>query len=157
MTTDYWAGWSNTVNTWRYNGLYVFRACVYAQYVAQPNGTYSLNSDVAAALNGYCSLYPGANAICHGLWASEPQPCSACARNTSPTWPVYNAFNQTYCYGYYSISVVLWQFAEHGISNQQSGCVYYCGYPDYAGGQNMDLDSDNSGGAVAQSYMLVIP
>lgn len=150
VTVDYWAGWSNIVNSWIYNTLHVFRACVYAYY--QLSGSnYSLDPHVATVLNSSCASYPSDNTVCHGLWPSEPEPCSACAPNPSPTWPSFNAFTQTYCSGNNSVPVMLWQFAE------RPSCVSGCGYSNFANGQNVDLDSDNSGATGAENYMLLIP
>jgi hypothetical protein len=156
LSVDYWAGWATAVYHYPAGSTYPFWPCIYGHYTKDPsNGRYS--PDVAAALNSSYSNYPSDPTRCFGLWSSEPEPCSYCNPNASPDWSVFNPFSQSYGETAYPVPLLLYQFAEHGILAQNSGCVYYCGRQDYAGGQNLDLDSDNSGNSGAQNYMLLIP
>ncbi len=151
LTTDYWAGWSNTVFNYPFGANSPFWPCIYTWYGEQSNGQYAPSSYIQDALNSSCSSYPNHATLCYGLWSNEPEPCSFCNfPKVSPDWSVFNSFSQNICDASKPVPLLLYQFAETG------GCVVACNNPSFAGGQNLDLDSDNNGLTVAQNYMLTI-
>ncbi len=151
LTIDYWAGWSTTVFNYDLDAGSPFWPCIYAWYEEQSDGKYSPGSDVQNALNSACSSYPNHATLCYGLWSSEPELCSFCNfPEASPSWSVFNSCSQNICGTNKPVPLLLYQFAEKG------GCNNTCGNDSFAGNQNLDLDSDNSGTTGAQNFMLDI-
>jgi len=151
LTVDYWSGWANAVFTYKLSdGSEPFSPCIYTRFVKNSSGMYVPQSSVAQALNSSCASYPTEQTLCYGLWSNEPEPCSYCTPPFNPDWTVFGPVTQVCGQALHEVYVELYQFAE------RSGCVNTCNVPDFAGKQNLDLDSDNSGQTGAQQAMLVI-
>jgi hypothetical protein len=152
LSAGYWAGWSTTLFNYPLGAGSPFWPCIYTWYAQQSNGKCSPSILIQNALNSSCSSYPNHAALCYGLWSSEPELCSYCNfPKASPDWSVFNPFSQNTCSSNKPVPLLLYQFAEKGACNTS------CGNNSFAGSQNLDLDSDNSGATGAQNYMLAIP
>jgi hypothetical protein len=144
LSVDYWAAWSSNIFNYVMNGNCPFWPCIYTWYGAQPNGKFSPGESVQNVLNSVYTTYPDHESLCYGLWSNEPEPNAYIAAKASPSWSVFNPVFQKTPGASKPVPLLLYQFAEKGTNTA------------FAGGQNLDLDSDNSGITVAQNYMLTI-
>jgi hypothetical protein len=145
LSTDYWAAWSSNVFNFFINGSAPFWPCVYTWYGPESNGKYSPSAYVQNALNSGYSVYPDHESLCYGLWSNEPEPSRYYNfPSVDPDWSVFSPCYQATPGAIKPVPLLLYQFAEQ--SNN----------PSFAGGQNLDLDSDNSSITGAQNYMLLI-
>ncbi|MDN5347572.1 MAG: hypothetical protein PWP65_1136 [Clostridia bacterium] len=153
LSTDYWAGWAYTLWHYNLNGQLPFFACIYAQYVRQSDGTYSLNQLVKSALDAACEKYPDktTEVTCDGLWTAHPQLCSNCIADPTLDWTKFNEYNQPCGSSSTLVPLLMWQYATPPT------CVDYCKDSSYAGGENLDMDETNDAYSKALNYMLVIP
>jgi hypothetical protein len=155
ITPAYWAGWANEVDNYSSSGSAPFLPAVYT-YMTESGGLYYPASNVTNALGSAAADYPSQYVTCAGYWASEPEPCDACAPDfdAAPYFSQFGTYVQPLGGGETSdVSVLLWQYAQEGAD----GCTgTLCGYDPttWAGGQ--DLDIDGSGSTGADNYMLVI-
>ena len=101
-------------------------------------------------LGGY---WPSDDYYCYALWSNEPEPCSYATDPTAvPDWSVFGSFTQTGCGSKFPVPLYLYQYRERTTATAavSSGC----GVSNFAGGQNLDLDSSDGKGG--ESYMLPI-
>lgn len=109
LSVDYWAGWSDQVNTYNMvtyfsfaTGLLSrqpFRACVSCVFSAGPDGRLVPDPAVTQALVNSRTLYFGAHATCYACWAD--------AASTQPlNWGTFRDLSRP----------LLWRFS-HGLRN----------------------------------------
>ncbi len=74
----------------------------------------------------------------------------------SADWGQFATTKQYLTIGIVEVPLYLWQYAEYGehTTKVTSGCTYYCGYSNFAGGQNLDLDGSDS--RDGETYMFKI-
>jgi len=153
ISPAYWAGWANEVYFYTKDGISPFFPAVYTSMVRQSSGKYLPASNTTYALGEASHYWPSQMVACYGYWASEPEPCAACAPDydAGPAFANFGTYKQPLGGGStQDVSAQLYQYAQRG------GCTVTCGYDPstWAGGQNVDIDgSDNTG---ADNQMLTI-
>lgn len=155
LTPAYWAGWATTVNGYRAVGGAPFLPGIYTGYTNDTaTGVWYPQSSVQSCLNTVCKYWPDDDYFCKGLWANEPEPCTYATDPTAvPDWSVLGNFTQTGCGNTPSpVPLYLYQYMER--TKATAAVPSGCGVSNFAGGQNLDLDSSDDRGG--ESYMLTI-
>jgi hypothetical protein len=134
LTQSYWNGWATAVSNYYYGGHYPFFPCAYCAPTSDPT-----NQQTCYVLGGNS----GSN-ICHGIWSSQPEPCSVAGACHSPG-PAWGPYGCSTVVG----GTKLWQYAEDG------GCRNICGSAAF---YDFDLDeSTPANGDDETYYMLYVP
>ena len=128
---------------------------IYFAYTAS-GGKYVVSSDIQTVFDNAAKYWTHSNVRCRGLWTAEPEPCGYCTStaDVSANWGQFATTKQYLTTGTVEVPLYLRQYAEHGehTTTVTSGCTYYCGYSNFAGGQNLDLDGSDSRGG--ETYMF---
>ena len=163
LKSAYWAGWANTVHTYQLSGTTTkpFVPGIYCGYTTS-GGQYVVPSDIQTVFDNAAKYWTHSNVRCRGLWTAEPEPCGYCTSgaDVSADWGQFATAQQYLTTGTVEVPLYLWQYAEPGYIDRKGvgigGCKYACNppYPDFAGGQNLDLDGSDSRGG--ETYMFKI-
>ncbi len=123
---------------------------IYCPYWTSSTGAMLPAISVQTVFDNAYKYWTHSNVRCRGLWTSEPEPSSYCTSgaDVSSAWSQFGTTKQTLTSGTVGVPLLLWQYAESKI------CTVDYNYPDFAGGQNLDLDGSDSTGA--ETYMFHI-
>jgi hypothetical protein len=134
---------------------------IYCGYTTS-GGKYVVPADIQTVFDNAATYWTHSNVRCRGLWTAEPFLCKYCTStaDVSSDWGQFATAKQTLQTGTVEVPLYLWQYAEPGYIDRKGvgigGCKYACNppYPDFAGGQNLDLDGSDSRGG--ETYMFKI-
>ena len=138
LTSDYWAGWANTVNNFPFESRLPFVPGLYCTFATDSSGKWVPDSAMQAALNGAYKDYPSEDTVCAGTWTFQPHTPLAdyCPAASVPDWSLIGDFKQG---GSITVTTLAWQYVSPVACSPS--------YPNWAGGQPLDMDGSDSTGA----------
>jgi len=127
ITPEYWYGWAQGVNTYRYGGYMVpFFACAYIGAVGEGQGAGTGNGDKNANIIA-AAAKRSPDYKCFGTWLTGPNSTSAyCTNPEPPSWGPLGS-PPPYFTAAARLPTFLWQYTESDPMRRTLGCGPYKG------------------------------
>ena len=114
ITIDYWAGWTTALVNYVCVAPSLslpFRPCIICDFVPTPGGgSYHLDPNVKACLDGVAATYTRSPTFCHAFWARTPVAGNV-ALFPPPPFPQFEPYSQPLGGTSVAVNVALWRYA----------------------------------------------